>query len=1414
MERPILVNLVFLLAVSGLTSAETYTVPGDYPGIQVAIDNSNDGDMIIVSAGSYYENVDFHGKNVALTSVNPDDPEIVAATIIDAKDVGRAVIFANGEGEGTLLTGFTITGGKAYGPDPSFHDGGGIYCVGSSPEIANCVIEGNSAANCGGGMYSADGGSPTVVNCTFSANEAYAGNGMCNYNSSPTVTNCTFTNNIGGDMGGGMWNRSSSPTLINCVFSDNSKWSGGGMYNSDDSDPTLINCIFRDNSVGDDGAGMRNTNNCNPILINCVFIGNSADDNGGAMSNRSCSPTLINCTLVGNSAAGRGGGLYNWDCSLTVSNCIIWSNSDSAGVGELSQVYTEHGTTAVDYSCIQGWTGDFGGAGNIAADPLFVESNGNGYHLPPISLCINAGDPNFVAGPDQTDIDGQVRVDAIRVDIGADEYVGPLGPVADAGPDQAFYSSSLPALVALDGSGSYDRDGGILTYHWSQIDGPAVDLDNPNAVQPTFEPLEFGTYVFELVVNDGLYDSYPNTVAIIIGNNSPKADAGPDQSMSTIPGQITLDGSRSYDVDKDSLTHHWVQIAGPAVDLTDENVVDPAFTPSEFGIYVFELVVNDGAKDSERDTVGIVVGDNHAPIADAGSGRYVAEQAVTLDGTGSFDPDGYGELTYQWTQISGPTVTMTDEDSSTPLISGLVQNHVIGECEFELVVSDGELSSRPDTVSVIIVPDFGENTLYQSNGLFDADKPTIVAFGGGNCTTGGSLGFGSPWNEKANWITVNSGGYGPPYTMYGDMLIVYLSEVAPDYEQPIQTMGYSTGNMPAIDVANYLNLTYADPRYAVNRVTLFDAACRDYSESVATFLASSVDGEQCWLDNYFATHGEYYQGALNIKFPPPAGHSTPVNWYSDSLLYDQWPNGDIYAGGVTAGGFVSVIGPARNLNFATDSANYYYFKWVNAVPEYLMFYNESSYPGALPQPVTLIGPDNGSVVDANGAVLTCEESENAVGYQLLFGPDPNHMVLLVSDTADPPDNVITEFPFEKTWWTVKVRDQFGSTIYADPICINAEKATHPPVVRNLTLGKEYFSIQQAIDDARNGDEIVAYPGTWEYMENITFKGENIVLRSPNPKDPAVVAATVINGPAQKPVVTFPNGENKGCVLAGFTITGGSGGVYCDSSNGAVSNCVIVNSAGTGVHCFGENPESDCPKISNCVIASNGGDGVYSHGNSPIITNCTIADNAGRGIYCYYCRKTTTVTNSIVWANSDDQIAVHYAPISVTYSDIADGWPGLGNIDANPLFAWHAYPRNPDDPVAVPTTGDYHLRSQQGRWDPEQNTWVADLDTSPCVDAGSPGFSLGGEPDAPDNLRINMGVFGGTSEASKTPAGWSLLADLTNDGRVNFIDLAAQAAILGEQDNALPGDLDRNAAVDMADVVLLVEDWLRTSTWCQ
>jgi parallel beta-helix repeat protein len=774
--------------------------------------------------------------------------------------------------------------------------------------------------------------------------------------------------------------------------------------------------------------------------------------------------------------------------------------------------------------------------------------------------------------------------------------------------------------------------------------------------------------------------------------------------------------------------------------------------------------------------IGLVVGGqsvsatstNQAPIANAGLSRYAGSEPVVLDGTGSYDPDDSGRLSYTWQQISGPSVVIIDANTATPTIAGsmqfgrsgtptfggFTQTDEIQECEFELAVSDGELTSLPATVKVVIVPIFGGSRFRHVNPPFDPDKPTVIHFAGGDCVTG-SLNSNSystkwaGWDEKANLIPFTY--YEPdsdarPRTYYrcGDMIIVYLSSVAPDYKQPIQAIGYSTGGQPAIDVGIHLNLTYEDARYVVKRVTLLDVGvdiCRNYSASITTFRASSVDGEQCWIDEYY---GLITSGTPHTYYTPPdelfislgLRHGAVVRWYRNSRSGSDMNN---FNSGVVAGAYWSVIGPGKNLQLAPQS-DAYYFRWDGGEQSGVMsLYDEALHPGRLPEPVTLVGPENGSFVDANGDVFSCEESENAIGYQLLFGPDPHRVMdyYVISDTLSPPTDIITASPFEQTWWTVRAYDQYGSTIHADPIRVNFENLA-PPLIENISTGQRYALIQRAIDDARNGYEIVVNPGV--FQEKINFKGKNLTLRSTDPNDSAVVSETVIT--ADGDVVTFSSGEDANCVLAGFTITGGNRGIYCSGSSPTITNCIVV---GNGIADIGAGmyiKDGSSPTLVNCTFSENSasmmGGGIQNWESSPILINCTFTGNSaayfGGGIY--FAGGSPILTNCILWDNTPEEIYIFGGTPVITYSNIQGGFTGEGNIDTDPLFA--------DAP-----NGDYHLKSQAGRWDPTSQNWIMDDVTSLCIDAGDPSIPIDLEPLS--NVGVtNMGAYGGTIEASKSP----------------------------------------------------------------
>ena len=153
------------------------------------------------------------------------------------------------------------------------------------------------------------------------------------------------------------------------------------------------------------------------------------------------------------------------------------------------------------------------------------------------------------------------------------------------------------------------------------------------------------------------------------------------------------------------------------------------------------------------------------------------------------------------------------------------------------------------------------------------------------------------------------------------------------------------------------------------------------------------------------------------------------------------------------------------------------------------------------------------------------------------------------------------------------------------------------------------------------------------------------------------------------------------------------------------------------------------------------------GGIPTVTNCTIVTNA----LCGISSLEPTVTNSIIYYN---YVQIEGDSATVTYTDVQGGWPGQGNIDAVPWFVEPGFgfvnlngtPEDVNDDFWVWVQGDYHLRSRAGRWDPNRQTWVSDVVTSPCIDAGNPDSDWTAEL-LPNGERINMGAYGGTPQAS-------------------------------------------------------------------
>ncbi len=472
---------------------------------------------------------------------------------------------------------------------------------------------------------------------------------------------------------------------------------------------------------------------------------------------------------------------------------------------------------------------------------------------------------------------------------------------------------------------------------------------------------------------------------------------------------------------------------------------------------------------------------------------------------------------------------------------------------------------------------------------------------------------------------------------------------------------------------------------------------------------------------------------------------------------------------------------------------------------------------------------------------------------------------------------------------------------------------------------DYQSIQEAVNNAQDGDTIVVRPGT--YTEEVGFNGRRVTLRSQDPNEPTVVAATIITSDSGHSVY-FDFGEGSASVLEGFTITGH--GVFCAGTGPTISKNVIHDCTGAGIGgerdaapiivgntitactqegiygCGGRIEDNTISRnyagiayssgpIRNNTITDNDLEGIYAcentiegnviSGNSAglgycdglVLNNRIIANGSAGGLYycdgdvvgnvivgnvassdggglfgCYgtirnnviagnrsegdgggladcsqsVCNNTVvgnraagvggglsrcggTVCNNIIAYNEASQAGGIYGASSQTYNAF---WTNTGgNFGGNAVAGTGDAVVNPQFAAAgawdgdLWTDGDYHLKSQVGRWNPESRQWVVDEVASPCIDAGDPGSDVAAEL-WPHGGRINVGAFGGTSQASWSSSGVGLLADLTADGKVGPDDFASLAAQWLVREDLLAADLDRNGYVDFLDFVLMAAQW--------
>ena len=517
-----------------------------------AIDFSKPGHTIIMTPGTYdgpiifdinwYQSELMLGY-VTLKSLDPNDPNIVANTIIDGEGQNYCLSFNGNQQDKVryiredsyMVKGITMQ-----------HADYGIYCSGAAPKIINCKISNNqngiycnggsyaSFINCtitennnseglGGGVFCSESSNPYFNNCTIAYNKAVYGGGIfCTQLSSPTLINCAISDNIAEDEdfsewgggGGGVYCENSSPNLINCTIKGNFAKGykigayynglGGGIYCTVNSSPTITGCEITQNLINSSyyggGGGIYCEDLSSPIVNNCIITQNSSTSmdscGGGIYCTNDSSPYIINCSITENSiASGGGGGIFcSYLTSPIITNCIIAKNSASEGSGVLAYNYSSPNISNCTFTK------------NLNTDPNSGEIDCKYWSSPSLINCILwneassqeiSADANSIPIVTYSDVrgsysgTGNINSDPLFVDPNTDYHLQTNSPCIDA----ANYID-LSSLTDIDG---YPRIGSYASYVdmgcYEYIEEIHVYEDGNISIQDAIDAASTGTLI-------------------------------------------------------------------------------------------------------------------------------------------------------------------------------------------------------------------------------------------------------------------------------------------------------------------------------------------------------------------------------------------------------------------------------------------------------------------------------------------------------------------------------------------------------------------------------------------------------------------------------------------------------------------------------------------------------------------------------------------------------------------------------------------------------------------------------------------------------------------------------------------------------------------------------------------------------
>jgi len=1175
----------------------TTLVTGGGPALRDAVEAAGHGDIIVVEKGYTYDgDIDLQGKEIAIVSILPVNPDLVETAIIDCGGSTRAFIFDSGEGPGTVIEGFTIINGSlsgtsggaiyiGFGSSPTLADliirncsvvngsGGAIY-VGSNSgaSLNNIVIENCSASGNGGGVYISSNSNPTlkyckIINC--SASMGSGGGVYCGTASSPEFTGCTFSDNYARYSGGGLHcAHEGAVTLNECTFSRNTADSGGGAYCGINCVSDVNGCTFSGNSATEDYGGGILYGVGNVMTVNdCNFANNSAIFGGGLYCEPNCTGTITNSLLVGNDADEDGGAIYITDSNIVVSECDILSNTAPHGAG-LYCLYSPE-------SSIVGCNIRHNEALRVVVSYEYFYPDPNDANLPDLDNPVDTSDPNFDPNdPNYTSV--QHRDDTGPAQGG--------GIFSFAGPQlikdcQISYNTATTSGGAVYLAGDDDFESGVavelknclITKNQAGRDGAGISCNWFIEAIISNCTIANNRLIGLLSYGGGLYCSFESDVlvtdSIIWGNSSVKGS------------QLAVgSGARSYEWPSTLTVEHSVvdtRIAEPSQPVNPD-----ALPVIREGFDAYSLAANDDLYTDLVD-IGFII-NYYGTIT---SSLYVNNNGnVTFDAPmGTYTPFGLtGEI---GTSIIAPFFADVDtRPEGSPLVTygtGLVDGHLafgvnwlnVGYysyhmdklCSFQLILID-----RSDRAPGDFDIEFNYEKIEWETG--DASMG-VNGFGGESARAGFSNGTGRP----GTFMELEGSGVHGAFLDSSETGLIYLSR---DSSIP--------GRLIFAVESGLIRISAGDPIHVEDGCTLigWDPNEPNCPWELGT---TNICGDPCFVGGYYLSHI-----AAGQLFDSPAIDAGSADANDPSILLHTYTT--------RIDGVPDDYDPCD----PNDDPN-------SAIVDIGYHYSEGATQHEL---IVTVVDANGEPVDPNSARGYVDPNSGWYyeGTELTLRaiPEPNYYV--------------------RAWYD------------ANGTAISIKRTLDVVMDSNQTFGIEFKpanytevsgggdALQQAVEDAENGDVLIVSEGI--YDGNIVLEGKEIRLFSFNHDDPNIVPWTVIDCRGSGRAFIFNGGEDANTVISGFRIVNGSlageGGAAIFVGAGAspyianmiISDCGTSDGRGGAIYIgAGASPTFVNVTINNCSVYSSDGGAVYvSFYASPefrdcTFTDCTVSRGSGGAVYC-------------------------------------------------------------------------------------------------------------------------------------------------------------------------------------------------------